>query len=61
MLLENVSITDLAEMLLPHMGEPAWPGLMDTKVRARAKRYADLAWGIRAKLTKVEKLWWKQL
>jgi len=40
-LLENVSIGELSEMLLPHMGKPAWPGLTDGDVRARAKQYAE--------------------
>ncbi|MFC1806289.1 heparinase II/III family protein [Planctomycetota bacterium] len=40
MLLEDVTIAELAAMLGPHMGKPAWPGLTDPKAKARAKRWA---------------------
>jgi len=40
MLLEHVSIRQLQWMLEPHMNRPAWPGLTDPRVRARARRHA---------------------
>jgi len=40
MLLEDVSIRQLTWMLEPHMHRPAWPGLADGRVKARARRYA---------------------
>lgn len=40
MFLDRITISDLAGMLKPRMKLPAWPGLDDPKVRARAKRWA---------------------
>ncbi len=40
MFLEQISMEDLAGMLAPHMKKPAWPGLTDPGVKARARRYA---------------------
>ncbi|MHC5059434.1 MAG: heparinase II/III domain-containing protein [Planctomycetota bacterium] len=40
MFLDRVTIACLERMLRPHMKRPAWPGLDDAKVRARAKRWA---------------------
>ena len=40
MLLEDVTIAELAAMLKPHMAKPAWPGLAEPTAKARAKRWA---------------------
>ncbi|KPK83473.1 MAG: hypothetical protein AMJ81_08205 [Phycisphaerae bacterium SM23_33] len=40
MLLEDVSIHQLTLMLEPRMVRPAWPGLNDPRVKARARRFA---------------------
>ncbi len=40
MLLETVNIAELAELLRPHMGRCAWPGLDESATRTRARRLA---------------------
>lgn len=40
MFVDHLTIDDLRLMLEPHMKKPAWPGLADPKVRARARHYA---------------------
>jgi len=40
MLLDHVTINDLWGMLKPHMKKPAWPGLDDPRLLARARRAA---------------------
>jgi len=37
---QELTISELAEILQPHMSKPAWPGLDQPDVKARAKRYA---------------------
>ncbi|HUT33769.1 MAG TPA: heparinase II/III family protein [Planctomycetota bacterium] len=40
MILESTTVHELAQMLTPHMGLPAWPGLRDAKARAKARQWA---------------------
>jgi len=40
MFLKNINIQKLAALLEPHMGKPAWPGLMDPAVKERARAFA---------------------
>jgi len=51
MFLDHINVDDLRLMLEPHMKKPAWPGVTDPKVAARARQYAK-KYGLWAELEK---------